>query len=121
MDWYFDAWKRYAQFSGTASREAFWMFFLVNCLVSVGFVLLDVFFHASWRMEALYSLLIFLPMLSLTVRRLHDTNLSAWWLLVVLIPVIGMLVLLILLALPSQSDSEPQGDSGIYPHNDRTI
>lgn len=113
MNWYFDAWKRYAQFSGRASLEAFWMFFLVNCLISLVFVSLEIFFQATWKIEALYSLFVFLPMLSLTVRRLHDTNRSAWWLLVVLVPAIGMLVLLVLLALPSDPDS----DFGNYPQN----
>ena len=113
MDWYFDAWKRYAQFSGRASLKAFWLFFLVNCLISVVFVVLEIVFQSTWKIEALYSLLVFLPMLSLTVRRLHDTNRSAWWLLVVLVPAIGMLVLLVLLALPSELDS----DFGHYPQN----
>ncbi|RBP78226.1 DUF805 domain-containing protein [Marinomonas rhizomae] len=113
MNWYFDAWKRYAQFSGRASLEAFWMFFLVNCLISLVFVLLEIFFQATWKIEALYSLLAFLPMLSLTVRRLHDTNRSAWWLLVLLVPAIGMLVLLVLLALPSEPDSH----FGRYPQS----
>lgn len=111
MNGYLDAWKRYAQFSGRASREAFWRFFLVNLLISVAFVFLEVFSDMAWRIEALYSLLVFLPMLSLTVRRLHDTNRSAWWLCVVLIPAIGLLILLVLLALPS----EPNVDSGHYP------
>ena len=106
MNWYFDGWKRYAQFSGTASREAFWMFFLVNVLISMVFVVLEVFFQATWQIDALYSLLVFLPMLSLTVRRLHDTNRSAWWLLVVLVPAIGMVILFIILALPSDSSDQ---------------
>ena len=113
MNGYLDAWKRYAQFSGRASLEAFWMFFLVNSVISLVFVLLEIFFQTTWQIEALYSLLIFLPMLSITVRRLHDTNRSAWWLLVVLVPAIGMLVLLVLLALPS----EPDSDFGHYPQN----
>ena len=113
MDWYFDAWKRYAQFSGRASLKAFWVFFLVNGLISLVFVVLEIVFQSTWKIEALYSLLVFLPMLSLTVRRLHDTNRSAWWLLVVLVPAIGMLVLLVLLALPSELDS----DFGHYPQN----
>ncbi|WP_421848059.1 DUF805 domain-containing protein [Marinomonas sp.] len=117
MNGYFDAWKRYAQFSGRASLEAFWMFFLVNCLISLVFVLLEIFFQATWKIEALYSVLVFLPMLSLTVRRLHDTNRSAWWLLVVLVPAIGMLVLLMLLALPSESDS----DFANYPQNNEML
>ena len=109
MNWYLDAWKRYAQFSGRASLKAFWMFFLVNCLISVVFVVfvvLEIVFQSTWKIEALYSLLVFLPMLSLTVRRLHDTNRSAWWLLVLLVPAIGMVILLVLLALPSNPDSD---------------
>lgn len=117
MDWYFDAWKRYAQFSGRASLKAFWMFFLVNCLISVVFVVLEIVFQSTWKIEALYSLLVFLPMLSLTVRRLHDTNRSAWWLLVVLVPAIGILILLVLLALPSESNK----DFGNYPQNNAML
>jgi uncharacterized membrane protein YhaH (DUF805 family) len=113
MNWYFDAWKRYAQFSGRASQKAFWMFFLVNGVISLMFVMLENFFQATWKIEALYSLFVFLPMLSLTVRRLHDTNRSAWWLLVVLVPAIVMFVLLVLLALPS----EPDSDFGHYPQS----
>jgi uncharacterized membrane protein YhaH (DUF805 family) len=103
MNWYIEAWKRYAQFSGRSSREAFWMFFLVNGLLTLLFVALEISLQMTWKIEAIYSLLIFLPMLSLTVRRLHDSNRSAWWLLVVLLPVIGMVVLLVLLAMPSES------------------
>jgi uncharacterized membrane protein YhaH (DUF805 family) len=117
MNWYLDAWKQYAIFSGTASREAFWMFFLVNCLISAVFVVLEIAFQQTWKMEALYSLLAFLPMLSLTVRRLHDTGRSAWWLLVVLVPAIGMVVLLVLLALPSES----QVDGNNYPQNNTVL
>lgn len=106
MHWYFDAWKQYVQFSGRASREAFWMFFFLNCFVSVVFIVLEIFLELSWKVEAIYSVLVFLPILSLTVRRLHDTNRSAWWLLVVLIPAVGMVLLLILLALPSEADND---------------
>lgn len=100
MYWYFDAWKRYAQFSGTATREAFWVFVLVNCIVTIVFVLMEILYPLSWKVDVIYSVLIFLPMLALTSRRLHDIGRSAWWLLIVLVPV-GVLVLFILLALPS--------------------
>jgi uncharacterized membrane protein YhaH (DUF805 family) len=113
MNWYFDAWKHYANFSGIASREAFWMFLLVNCFISMVFAVLEIVFEMTWTIDALYSLLIFLPMLSLTVRRLHDTNRSAWWLLVLLVPAIGIVVLLVLLALPSK----PKSDGDNYPQN----
>ncbi len=117
MNWYLDAWQRYAQFSGRASQKAFWMFFLVNCFISFVFVMLERVFQVTWRVDALYSVLAFLPMLSLTVRRLHDTNRSAWWLCVLLVPAIGMVILLVLLALPTEPD-DPLGD---YPQNNRML
>lgn len=117
MNEYFDAWKRYAQFSGRASLKAFWVFFWVNGFISVVFVVSELAFPSIWRIEALYSVLVLLPMLSLTVRRLRDTNRSAWWLLVVLVPAIGMLILLVLLALPS----EPNKDYGHYSQNNAML
>ena len=113
MNGYIEAWKRYAQFSGRSSVAEFWQFFLVNGVISLVFAVFDILFEGVWKVEVMYGLLVFLPMLSVTVRRLRDTNRSAWWLLVVLIPAIGMVLLLILLALPSESDN----DVGHYPQN----
>ena len=50
------------------------MFFLVNSLILMAFVLAETFYQSTWKIEAIYSLAIFLPLLSLTVRRLHDTR-----------------------------------------------
>ena len=47
----------------------------------------------------IYLLANFLPSLAVTVRRLHDTNRSGWWVLITLIPYIGGIILLILLCL----------------------
>ena len=43
----------------------------------------------------LYSLLVLVPGLAVSIRRLHDTNRSGWWLLISLIPLIGAIVLII--------------------------
>lgn len=43
----------------------------------------------------LYTLAVLIPSLAVSVRRLHDTNRSGWWLLLLLIPLIGALVILI--------------------------
>lgn len=110
MKEYFAAWHKYVQFSGTATRPEFWWFFLINLLISAVLTFMEVVQDWSWKMDALYSVLTFLPMLSLTVRRLRDSNHSAWWLFSVCVPAIGIPLLLFLLALPSRSDSE--SDSG---------
>ncbi|BFM50490.1 DUF805 domain-containing protein [Marinomonas sp. THO17] len=116
LSFYFDAWVKYCDFSGKASRQAFWMFVLVNLMISAVLSLLEWTWPSAWRLEALYGLAIFLPMLAITVRRLRDTQRSAWWLAVIMIPAFGMLILWILLAMPGQSDSaKPKQDT--FPQN----
>lgn len=46
----------------------------------------------------IYTLAILVPSIAVTVRRLHDTGRSAWWLLIALIPILGFILLLLLLA-----------------------
>ncbi|HEY4084017.1 MAG TPA: DUF805 domain-containing protein [Burkholderiaceae bacterium] len=80
---------KYAEFTGRATRSEFWWFFLFTCLVSAGCDML------SHTLSALFSLATLLPSLAVAARRLHDTNRSAWWLLLLLVPIIGWIVLLV--------------------------
>lgn len=50
---------------------------------------------------AIFALIVFLPTLAVTVRRLHDSNKSGWFLLIYIIPIIGPLVILVFMLLPS--------------------
>ena len=43
----------------------------------------------------IYACAVLIPAIAVTVRRLHDTDRSGWWFLIVLIPVIGPIVLLV--------------------------
>ena len=65
------------------------------------FVLFNIVFSSlativSPKLSMLYSLLIFIPALAVTVRRLHDVGKSGWFLLISFIPIIGAIWLLIL-------------------------
>ena len=99
--------RNYANFSGRATRPEYWWFTLANLIVMVA-----VFFLAFLRMSvigggsfasvvgyaSIYYIAILLPSLAVTVRRLHDIDKSAWWLLFGLIPSIGVIIFLILMA-----------------------
>ncbi|MCY0879492.1 MAG: DUF805 domain-containing protein [Firmicutes bacterium] len=98
MQWYLTVLKRYAVFSGRANRAEFWGYTAVNFIFSLIAAVLNRPTHGV--LESLYALFVFIPSLAVQVRRLHDTNRSAWWLLLVLIPVIGSIILLILDLLP---------------------
>lgn len=73
-------WKKYAVFSGRASRSEFWWFALANA--TIVFALSTIANNADQLsfLPTLWSLATFVPMLALATRRLHDTNKSGWWL-----------------------------------------
>ena len=59
----------------------------------------------------LYSLATLIPGIAVTVRRLHDTDRSGWWLLIGVIPLIGALALFIFLVLDGQPGESRSGPS----------
>lgn len=109
MEWFQLVWKRYAEFDGRSRRQEYWMFSLIQFLiifvgyivglaltaVGIGVIILALCF--------IYSLISLVPSLSVSVRRLHDTGKSGWFLLIGLIPFVGGLIVIILMAL----DSDP--------------
>ncbi len=95
----------YADFSNKATRTQFWMFVLINFIVSfvLGFVC-GMFLKEQTAniITTIYSLLLLLPGLAIAARRLRDGGFSPWLLLLILIPIIGWLALLILYIMPSK-------------------
>ncbi|MFB7466471.1 DUF805 domain-containing protein [Streptomyces sp. NPDC056224] len=111
MHHYTDVLKKYAVFSGRARRQEFWMFVLCNLVVAAVLVTLDVVLGANGILVGAYTLAIFLPCLGLTVRRLHDTGRSGWWYLLILIPLLGWIWLLVLMATEGQAAPNEYGPS----------
>lgn len=86
----------YVRFGGRASRPAFWWWFLFTTLVAIGVTGLDgTVFEESMLLTLAVWLGLFLPSLSVAMRRLHDTGRSGWWLLISFIPILGFAVLLV--------------------------
>ena len=83
--------SKYATFSGRARRSEFWWFYLFNVLVNIVLGLINVKIITS-----LWSLAILLPSLAVTVRRLHDTGKSGWY---ILIPIVVAIVAVIIIIL----------------------
>jgi len=112
MGWYLKGLRQYVDFRGRARRREFWMFTLVSFILFVAFFGVDfaVFGHGDPRyllgelpanaslaaqlepFSSGYGLLVFLPGLAVTVRRLHDTDRSGWWSLLTLVPTVGLAV-----------------------------
>ncbi|WP_323930558.1 DUF805 domain-containing protein [Aeromonas veronii] len=95
MNWYISVLKQYAVFSGRAHRTEYWMFVLCNVIVMLLLGMVDKLIGGDNELiSSIYSLAVLLPSLAVAARRLHDTDRSAWWLLLGLIPIIGTLVLI---------------------------
>jgi uncharacterized membrane protein YhaH (DUF805 family) len=94
MNWYLMALKKYVDFSGRSRRKEYWMFFLFNIIIAVVLGIIEGILGIAGVISGLYCLAILLPGIAVTIRRLHDTDRSGWWILVGLVPIIGGLVLL---------------------------
>ena len=90
-----DAFSKYVTFRGRSSRAAYWWFYLFLIICTLAALALDAALDTSPALYALVALALLLPNLAVTVRRLHDSGHSAWWLLIGLIPLIGGIVLLV--------------------------
>jgi len=96
--------RNYANFNGRASRSEYWFFYLFNCIISSMFLGLAMVVSVTiiWGLLA-YSLIVFLPTLAVTFRRLHDIGKSGWFCCIVFIPYIGAFILLYFLCKKSDS------------------
>jgi uncharacterized membrane protein YhaH (DUF805 family) len=105
MYWYLEVMKKYAVFTGRARRKEYWMFHLVNFVILLpimGVAIAGILMQPRTHRPGLflpffliafgYSLATLIPSLAVSVRRLHDTDLSGWWLLISLVPLGGIVV-----------------------------
>ena len=115
MNWYLMVLKNYAGFSGRARRKEYWFFVLFNFLITIALLFVDGFagtFNPQTgfgALSAIYGLAVFIPYLAVTVRRLHDTSRTGWWILIVFLPLIGAIVLLVFMFLDSTPGSNEYG------------
>lgn len=115
MNWYLAVWKKFAEFSGRARRKEYWLFVLFNIVVTIVLTLIDRALGLLNQdsglgvLSGIYSLAALIPSLAVTVRRLHDTGRSGWWILIGLVPCIGGLAILILAVLDSEAGDNAYG------------
>lgn len=115
--------KKYATFTGRASRSEYWWWVLVMAIVGAVFSVLALATSGPTVNEfgepvgpsglglvffviyGLWSLATFVPYLALVVRRLHDGNRSGFWIFIAFVPFVGGIILLVFMLL----DSKPEG------------
>jgi len=135
--------RRYADFSGRSRRTEFWMFVLFQFLIGMGVVVLMMVLGGAavlsgdpsqamamggiilvlYLLLALVGLAFLIPNLAVTVRRLHDTDRSGWWILIGIIPIVGWILIIVWFCTDSKADNKygpnpktgPAGYEGGYP------
>ena len=101
--------SKYADFSGRARRSEYWYWTLATFIADIVLSIVDVALGTS-LLVLLFGLAVLLPGLAVGVRRLHDTGRSGWWLLIALIPLVGVILLTVWFC----TDSTP-GDNAYGP------
>jgi len=109
MNWYLEVLKKYAVFSGRAQRMEYWMFFLFNFIIAFALGFIEGIFGGPGILGTLYSLAVLIPGIAVTVRRLHDTDRTGWWVLIGLVPIIGFIVLLVFMVLDGTEGENKYG------------
>jgi uncharacterized membrane protein YhaH (DUF805 family) len=105
IDWAMRPLTNFANFSDRAPRAEYWWFYLLTMVAYIVATILDSILGGGGALGSygLFSIVVMLglliPSLAVGVRRLHDTDRSGWWLLIVLIPLVGAIVLLVFLVL----------------------
>lgn len=114
MEWFIKVVKSFS-FSGRARRKEYWMFVLIAVLIAIFLALADGI-TGTYSSElgfgllgGLFLLAILIQSIAVGVRRLHDTGRSGWWLLLNLIPLVGPIIVLVLMALDGQSGDNAYG------------
>ena len=102
-------------FSGRACRSEFWYFILATFLVSIIISIIeiatgmvDIESSEMGILSWIFTLLLFVPSLSVTARRLQDRGWSGWWQLLYL-TIVGILVIVVLNILPAKEDENKWG------------
>ena len=115
MKWFINPLRKFADFKGRESRQAFWLFILFSELIYIALAMSDAIL-ATYSPEmgiglnsAIFALVMLIPSLAITTRRLHDVGKSGWYQLLWLIPIVGWAILLYLLVQPSQPEENQYG------------
>jgi uncharacterized membrane protein YhaH (DUF805 family) len=100
--------RKYADFTGTASRSEFWWWALFGALVSAGLNASSAAVaDGATTLNALWSLGVLLPSLAVSVRRMRDAEYSWHHVLWILLPIVGILIIAVLCAQPSKRRLQP--------------
>lgn len=118
----FDTLKRFSDFQGRSTRKEFWLFYLFFIVGYIVLMVIDLYLDLfSYEAEigffsGVFLFAMFIPLLSVQIRRLHDIDRTGFWILISIIPIIGAIVLLIFMCLKGS-----EGENRFGPENGQDL
>lgn len=116
MKWFVKCFEKFADFDGRACRSEFWFFYLFTWLAFMVLAFADLFI-GTWSealglgiLSTIYAVVAILPTIAVAIRRVHDGGYCGWWILIGLIPGIGIFLLIYLLVQPSEPTANQYGE-----------
>ncbi|NHA68181.1 DUF805 domain-containing protein [Phycicoccus flavus] len=102
---------KYVGFSGRARRSEYWWWVLFTSIVGIVALIIDVSIGTRTDsgvgiVQSILGLALLLPNLAVSIRRLHDTSRSGWWILLGFIPLIGAVILIVFYVQDSHGDNQ---------------
>jgi len=108
--------QKYMDFNGRARRSEYWWFVLFYVFANLIASLVDGFVLGGLPvLQVILWLGLLLPSVGVAIRRLHDTDRTGWWLLLMLVPVIGAVIVIIFLCLRGTSGPNRFGPDPLAP------
>lgn len=124
--------RRYADFSGRSRRMEFWMWVLFQFVIGMAFLIVIMAVGGAamlsgdptqlmamggvvlviYLLNFLLMLAFFIPNLAVTVRRLHDSNRSGWWVMLFWGPYLVMLLSLFVVGAGAASNNQEGAMAG---------
>ncbi|WOF81491.1 DUF805 domain-containing protein (plasmid) [Pseudomonas sp. FeN3W] len=97
--------SNYSNFEGRATRSEFWYFALAYLIINIALGIVDALigFNGLVNFSNAFALFMLVPYLAVGARRLHDTGRSGWFQLIMLIPLVGIIALLVMWTIKSDS------------------
>ena len=80
MKEYIDVLKKWKDFDGRARRREYWMFVLFMAIFAIVASIIDAILGTICVFVGIYYLAMLLPMIAVSIRRMHDIGKSGWWL-----------------------------------------
>jgi len=84
--------NKYADFAGRAQRSEFWWFVLFNFIGSIVLNIIDTAILGVPALSILWTLGLLIPGIAVSIRRMHDLDKSGWWILIPLVPIVGIIL-----------------------------